>query len=328
MDGTEFEFENLPDVMLTRWTPNALLDLPPGEPVTGLRTPHRVSLLALPSSRESLAAMLRRRPFEVSIELETPTAPLQHVPLQDVHEARLTADLPLDWSSYYWIADGLLEDLQDAPHDPAAGLSRGRERLAMAEDLMRSVRGRNFGPERLDVAWAKPLAHTSPDVEKHGEPSQALQQYARGLTSHLVDNATSKPFVEFAREVLGEAERRPHLPLPSLTGTQLQMLSLYAQHRLFGGPWLVAPAGMIAGWHLLLSAHVLAVWFAGLLVHSKREKSVSEALLTSLWFLDQGLWRDEPLVHDVLRHLNAGEYTSAELAAALTTALRGTTAKA
>lgn len=326
MDGSEFD--DIPDVTLTRWTPNALLDLPPGEPVSGLRTPHRVSLLALPSTRQNLAAMLRRRPFEVSVELETPAAPLQHVPIQDVHEARLAPDLPLDWSSYYWIADGLLEDLQESAHDPAAALSRGRMRLAVAESLMRSSRGRDLGPDSLEAAWAKPQEFAAPDVEKHGEPNQALQQYARGLTGHLVQHAASKTFVDFADQILRDCDRLPHAPLPPLAASELQMLSLYAQHRLFGGPWLVAPAGMIAGWHLLLSAHVLAVWFAAALVHTRRAASASEALLDCLWFLDQGLWRDEPLVHDVLRHLNAGEYTSAELAAALTTALRGAAARA
>jgi hypothetical protein len=43
--------------------------------------------------------------------------------------------------------------------------------------------------------------------------------------------------------------------------------------------------------------------------------------------LDQGLWRDEPLLHDVLRHLVAGEYTSPELAAALSDALSGVHAR-
>ena len=33
-------------------------------------------------------------------------------------------------------------------------------------------------------------------------------------------------------------------------------------------------------------------------------------------------WRDEPLVHDVLRNINASEYTTPELAVALTSTMR------
>ena len=156
-----------------------------------------------------------------------------------------------------------------------------------------------------------------------GMPAQALQQYVRGLTGHLVEHAASRAFVDLARELLLHAEKRPDRGLPPIGAADARLLSLYAQHRLFGGAWLTAPAGMVAGWRLLLSVHVLAVWYAGLLLHSKREPRLRDALLTSLWMLDQGLWRDEALVHDVLRNLNASEYTSPALAAALTTALRG-----
>jgi hypothetical protein len=178
-------------------------------------------------------------------------------------------------------------------------------------------------PAVLEAAWQLHSTPGVPNVEKHGEPAQALQQYVRGLTGHLVAHAASRLFADQARELLQFAERRGELGLPPLSTVETNLLSTYAQHRLFGAAWLTAPAGMIAGWHLLLSVHVLAVWYAGLLLHSRRATSLHEGLLTSLWLLDQGLWRDETLVHDVLRNLNASEYTSPELAAALTTALRG-----
>ena len=309
---------------LARWLPSALMDLPPSEPVAALRTPHRVCLQALPTTREALAVLLRRAPFEITIELETEEAPLRHVPVCEVHEARLAPDLPLDWAQYYWLADGLQEDLFESSQDPAAALARGRARLALAEETLRTARrGVVCDPLRLQAAWSTHTNGSGPDVEKHGEPAQALQQYARGLTGHLIEHAASSSFADRSRELLQYAERRPDLGLPPVSPTEARMLSLYAQHRLFGAPWLTAPAGMIAGWHLLLSAHVLAVWYAGLLVASKGETNLREALLTSLWMLDQGLWRDETLVHDVLRNMNASQYTSPELAAALVTALRG-----
>jgi hypothetical protein len=307
---------------LARWLPSALLDLSPSEPVVALRTPHRVCLQSLPSERATLDALLSR-PFEITIETENEAVPLRHAPVHEVHEARLAPDLPLDWPLYYWIADGLQEDLFELGHDPAAALACGRARLAVAEDVLRSTRRSSAcDPIRLDAAWKMHGAPTHPNVGKHGEPAQALQQYVRGLTGHLQSHAASRPFAERVRELLQFAERRPEIGLPSLTAAEARLLGLYAQHRLFGGAWLTAPAGMIAGWHLLLSVHVLAVWYSGLLVQSRRETSLRNALLESLWLLDQGLWRDETLVHDVLSNLNASEYTSPELAAALTTALR------
>jgi hypothetical protein len=299
-----------------------LLDLAPNEAVFALRTPHRVMLQALPVSREALAALLARPTFELTLELETPDAPLCHAPLHEVHEARLTPDLPLAWLQYYWLADELQDDLAQSALDPAAAFLRGRMRLAAVESSLRTERGL-CDLAQLEILGAHLPAAPSPDVERHGEPAQALQQYVRGLTGHLIEHAASRPFVDQARELLQFAERRTDLGLPSLGAAEVRLLSSYAQHRLVGGPWMTAPAGMIAGWHLLLSAHVLAVWWAGLLVQAKRETKLRDGLLASLSMLDQGLWCDEPLVHDVLRHLNASEYASPELAAALAAALRG-----
>lgn len=315
--------------LLVRWLPSVLLDLPPAEPVTAVRTPHRVMLQALPTSRDALATMLRAQPFEITLELENAAAPLQHVPVHEVHEARLTPDLPLDWSHYYWLCDGLIDDLASCPADPAAGFLRGRLRLAIVEELFRTARrGAIPDLQALRAAWERPPEMPQPDVERHGEPPQALQQYVRGLTGHLVEHAASRPFVEEARMLLHFAEKKRDLTLPSLSATEQKLLCTYAQHRLLGGPWLTAPAGMIAGWQLLFSAHVLAVWYASLLAQSKRTARGRDALLTAMWMLDQGLWRDEPLVHDVLRNLNASEYTSLELAAGFAAALRGAPVRA
>jgi hypothetical protein len=327
MQTPEQELPSGAERVLVRWVPSALLDLPPSEPALALRTPHRVMLQALPSSRAALGALLARGPFEITLELENAQAPLLHVPVHEVHEARLAMDLPLDWATYYWLVDGLQADLAGAA-DPPAGLLRGRLRLAVVEGLRRD--GRGFDACDLDVldgAWTRPPAPPLPDVERHGEPPQALQQYVRGLTAHLVEHAGTRSFVDQLRELLLLAERRRDTaPLaPSAEGGR--MLSLYMQHRAFGASFLTAPAGMIAGWHLLFSAYVLAVWWAGLLLASRREPNGREALLAALHLLDQGLWRDEPLVHDVLRHLNAGEYASPELAAALAMALGGATAR-
>ena len=315
--------------LLVRWLPSVLLDLPPAEPVTAVRTPHRVMLQALPASRDALAILLRAQPFEITLELEDEAAPLRHVPVHQVHEARLTPDLPLDWPHYYWLCDGLLDDLASSPADPAVGFLRGRLRLAVVEDLFRTAR-RGVTPDlaALRGAWEQPANMPRPDIERHGEPQQALQQYVRGLTGHLVEHATSRPFVDEARTLLQFAEKKRDVPLPNLTVVEQKMLCNYAQHRLMGGPWLTAPAGMIAGWQLLFSAHVLAVWYASVLALAKRAPRGREALLTAMWMLDQGLWRDEPLVHDVLHNLNASEYTSFELAAGLAAALRGAAVRA
>ena len=96
----------------------------------------------------------------------------------------------------------------------------------------------------------------------------------------------------------------------------------WLQHRLLGSPCLTSPSGIIAGWHLLLSCYVLAVWFSGLLVRTGYESESEEALFGSLWMLDQGLLNDEELVLDVLTNLDASDYTSPDLAAALTRAMQ------
>jgi len=310
--------------VLTRWLPSALLDLAPSEPAMALRTPHRVCLQSMPATRQALQSLLGRSPFEITVEIESKDAPLLHVPIHEMHEARLTPDLPLDWAQYYWLADGLQSDLFELAHDPASALARGRLRLAVVEEVLRGTRrGVHCDVQKFEAAWeARPVLRP-PDPEKHGEPAQALQQYVRGLTGHMLEHASSRSFVALASELLQLAERRPDLGLPPVSVDETRMLSLYIQHRLFGSPWLATPAGMVAGWHLLLSTHVLAVWYTGLLVRAKRETRLGDALLTSLWHLDQGLWADEALVLDVLRNLNASEYTSAELASALTSALRG-----
>ena len=69
--------------------------------------------------------------------------------------------------------------------------------------------------------------------------------------------------------------------------------------------------------------YVLSVWFSGLLIRSGYETDIEEALFGSLWMMDQGFLRDEDLVLDVLKNLNASEYTSPELSEALTRAMHG-----
>jgi len=314
--------------VVVRWLPSVLLDLPPAEPISAVRTPHRVVLQALPTSRDGLVALLSRHPFEVVVELETDASPLRHVPVHEIHEARLAPDLPLDWPQYYWLVDGLLDDLVENSRDPAAALLRGRMRLAVAE---RVLRHESFGmvcePADLEAAWARPLVAPAPDVERHGAPPEALQQYVRGFTGHLLDHAASPAFVDQAGKLFSLAEQRPDVVLPHLGTADTRSLSLYLQHRLLGSAGLTAPAGMIAGWQLLVSAYAVGVWWAALQLASHQETRPREALFTSLWMLDQGLWRDEPLLHDVLRHLVAGEYTAPELTASLSAAMRGVHAR-
>ena len=322
MDSLDPQAPTPAERIAVRWVPSALLDLAPHEPSAAIRTPHRVMVHALPATLDAFAALLNTRCFDLVLELEDDHAPLRHVPVHDVHEARLTPDLPLSWAQYYWLVDGLQDDLAQATHDPAAGFVRGRLRLAVVEDLLRQARrASEIDCDVLVAAWQVPPPAPAPDVERHGEPPQALQQYVRGLTGHLIEHAASRTFVEQATALLQQAEGDPRAHLPALGNADLHLLSAYAQHRLFGSPWLTAPAGMIAGWHLLFSTHVLAIWYAGLAMHGKRGLRGRDAVLASLWLLDQGLWRDEPLVHDVLRNLNASEYTSLELAVALASAL-------
>src|SRR6185436_9997547 len=131
---TEPESATPEERVLVRWLPSVLLDLAPNEAVFALRTRHGVMLQALQVSREALAALLARPTFELTLELETPDAPLCHAPLHEVHEARLTPDLPLAWLQYYWLADELQDDLAQSALDPAAAFLRGRMRLAAVED--------------------------------------------------------------------------------------------------------------------------------------------------------------------------------------------------
>jgi hypothetical protein len=315
-------------VRVTRWIPSPILDLPPLEPIFGLRTPHRVSLQAMPSSRDALRGLLQNRPFEICIEAESEAAPLRHVSLHTVHEVCLTPDLPLDWNHYYWIADGLQEDLCAAPEDPGSALARGRWRLATVETHLRALRrGTTAESWMLEEVWSR-NENALPVPANASDAHQTLQQYVRGLTGHLVAHTGSPAFGDWMADLLREAERQPLLGLPALSAADHELLGTYVQHRLLGNIGLASPSGMIAGWHLLVSATVLGVWYAGLLVHSGYEADPSEALVASLWMLDQGFWCDEGLVFDVLHNLNTSEYTSLDLALALATAMSAAEARA
>jgi hypothetical protein len=328
MDGARSDVPSSEQPPVVRWLPSVLLDLPPGEPLVALRTPHRVTLQALPATREGLEALLSRPSFELVLELEGDDAPGARAVVLDVHEARITPDLALDWPQYYWLTDGLLDDIAETPTEASKAFLRGRSRLAMTEQLLRDACWED-GCDLfdLDAAWQLPRPLPNPDTERYGEPQQALQQYLRGLVGHLVDHASEPGFADEAQALLSLAEKRPDLPLPQLGVGDTRLLALYTQHRALGAACLTSPAGMIAGWHLLFSVQAVAVWWMGLLLRSKRKTRSRDALLHSLWLLDQGLWRDEPLVHDVLRHLNASEYTSFGLAVTLASALRGVHAR-
>jgi hypothetical protein len=128
-------------------------------------------------------------------------------------------------------------------------------------------------------------------------------------------------------DLLREAERRPALGLPTLSDNEQQLLGMYLQHRLLGNARLTSPAGIVAGWHLIISSALLGAWFAGLLVETGYETELDEALVASLWMLDQGFWCDDELVHDVLRALNASEYTSPDIGLALTACMRVSSAR-
>jgi hypothetical protein len=308
---------------LTRWLPDTLLDLPPLEPVTALRTPHRITYQSMPSSRHVLRTLLQGEAFTVRIELDSEGATLQHVPLRDVHEARLTPLRPLDWPHYYWIIDGLMDDLQECRH-PADGMARGRKRLAVADEVFRNLRrGEECDPGDLESAWLKQRDHALVVTGQERDAVLTLQQYLTGLTAHLVQHASSRAFADWAEDLLQEAERTPtQVHLPTLQATDSHLVRRWLQHRLLGSPCLTSTSGIIAGWHLLLSCYVLAVWFSGLLVRAGYESETEEALFGSLWMLDQGLLNDEELVLDVLYNLDASEYTSPDLAAALTRAMQ------
>lgn len=316
---------------LIRWIPGTILDLPPIEPVFATRTPHRISYQAMPSSRDVLRTLLAGPTFDLSIDLAIDDSQFQHVPVHEVHEARLTPVQPLDWMHYYWVIDGLQEDLATVENLPAA-LMMGRRRLAVVEQCFREVpRGVWCDLDAIVEAWE---AQKNTDWAllprlKHADPVQTFQQYVQGLTGHIVAHATSRAFSDWAADLLLEAEKTPlHLALPQLGTEESGLIRLYLQHRLNGSAWLVAPSGMIAGWHLLISVYVLAVWFAGLLLRSGYERELDEALFGSLWMIDQGFWRDEALVHNILYNLNASEYTTPDLAQALTHAMRGVTSPA
>jgi len=334
MDGTPLDRpENTPDAAgpartVVRWIPSVLLDLPPGDSARGLVTPHRVSLQALPQTRPELLALLTRPAFELALEIEDESVPLAGAPLHEVHEARLAPDLPLRWSEYYWLSDGLLEDIAENAAAPATAFLRGRLRLALVEDMVRTAGDEACDLDRMDAVWRLPHPIPAPDIESYGEPTQALHQYVRGFAGHLAEHAGLQTFAEQVRTLLAVAEKRRETAFPSLGAADQRLLAMYAQHRLFGNPCLIAPAGMIAGWHLLFSAQLVALWWTGLLLRSKRETRTRDALLHSLWLLDQGLWRDDALVHDVLRHLNASEYTSVGLAVTLAHAFQGSGARA
>jgi len=310
---------------LTLWLPDTLLDLPPLKPVFALRTPHRITFQSMPSSRDVLRTLLQGPTFNITIELDGENAPLQLAPMQDVHEARLTPQQPLDWPHYYWIIDGLQGDLEDFAH-PAAAMARGRKRLAVAEEVFRNLpRGETCEVRDLEAAWQEQKNHALVVTGQPRDAVQTLQQYLTGLTGHLAQNASSRAFADWTYDLLQEAEKNPQqLTMPPLSIKDTQLVHRWLQHRLFGSPCLTAPTGILAGWHLLLSCYVLSVWFSGLLIESGYETDIEEALFGSLWMMDQGFLRDEDLVLDVLKNLNSSEYTTPELAAALTSAMRTT----
>lgn len=338
---------------MTRWIPSAILDLPPGEWVTALRTPHRVLLQALPSSRETLLGLLAPKTFEIHVELEDDDAPLRQAPANDAHGAFLTPDLPLEWPLFYWLVDGLQEDLESP--DPSSGFQRGRARLAMAETMLRRARrGRPADVETITGLWdaavaagtagiaTAPVATASPvttpadasavthsntntntgtvtsaDSGANGDAPPDPGAFVSNFATQLLENSHTPAFVDAVRPWLQSAERNTDLALPALAARETRILSAYAQHRLFGAGWLAAPAGLIAGWQLFVATHVMAVWFAGLAARTQRGKS-TDALATALSLLDQGLWRDDALVYQLVRGVVKANATSPEFTLALT----------
>lgn len=303
----------------TRWIPSSLLDLPPLEPVFALRTPHRIYLQAMPSSREALRALLQVQPFEISVEIDDESAPLRHVPVQDVHEVRLEADIALPWDHYYWIADGLQEDLTHAIDNPGRALAAGRRRLAVVEEVLGSSRRRNTSDLALLVqAWAERKEPFDLGIADEDVPT--APQYVQDLVGHMVSRTNSRAFGDWMADL---AQGTKVQSIPSLSVPEQQILGTYLQHRTLGNVALASPAGMVAGWQLVMSTALLGTWFAGLLVHSGYEHEMDEALVASLWMLDQGFWCDESLVHEVLRYVQTRGLTSPALAQALTTSLAG-----
>lgn len=308
----------------TRWVPSAILDLPPGEHVIALRTPHRVMLQALPS-RQALLQLLAPKTFEIQIDLEDDDAPLQQAPATDTEGAFLAADLPIEWSLFYWLVDGLQEDLESA--DPLIGFTRGRARLGLAETMLRRVRrNRPADVDSIAAAWEKAVAEPTPAAAEDEVPPDP-GNFVRGLAAFVVEQAGTTAFVDAVRPWLESSQRHADLALPVLGGRETRLLSAYAQHRLFGAAWLAAPAGLVAGWQLFVAAHVMAVWFAGRALQSPRTK-ITDALATSFWLLDQGLWRNESLVHAAARRFVSPETASPRFTTALAGTLRTSLARA
>ena len=311
-----------------RWIPSSLLDLPPLEPVFALRTPHRIYLQAMPSSRETLRGLLQSQPFEISIEIDSESAPLRHVPVQDVHAVHLTPDLALPWGHYYWIADGLQSDLVGATDSPGTALAQGRQRLAMVQETMCSQRrGRPCDLALVQAAWqAAPATPSMTAVNENG--GDAVHQYVLDLTAHLVAHTRSRAFADWMADLARESTRRSVAAFPALDRRECQLLGTYLQHRLLGNVALASPAGMIAGWQVLLSSALLGVWYAGLLLQASYEHELDEALVASLWMLDQGFWCDETLVHEALRHVQTHGLLEPNLTLSLTRALAEVTSRA
>ena len=140
------------------------------------------------------------------------------------------------------------------------------------------------------------------------------------LVRHMVSRTNSRAFGDWMADL---AQGTKVQSIPSMSVPEQQILGTYLQHRTLGNVALASPAGMVAGWQLVMSTALLGTWFAGLLVHAGYEHEMDEALVASLWMLDQGFWCDESLVHEVLRYVQTRDLTSPALAQALTTALAG-----
>jgi hypothetical protein len=308
------------DAKGTRWIPSSLLDLPPLEPVFALRTPHRVFLQAMPSSREALRSLLQCQPFEICVEIDDASAPLQHVPVQDVHEVCLVPHLPLPWEHYYWLADGLQNDLL-SHDDPGAGLFMGRRRLLVAaETLGGTRRGALQELALLRSAWQAEKDH-SLTWNGDGDLETTAVVYAQKLTQTLVERTSSRAFADWMADLRRQGMGVQPQRLPSLSTTERALLGTYLQHRALGNVALSSPAGMITGWQLLVGTVLLALCFADILVRAGYEALFDEALVASLWMLDQGFWCDEALVHETLRALSEEKPNAVDLTLSLAAAL-------